>query len=62
MLKNCNLLDYLTLILYLPFVNKYVRPKQLASCNPELIRVFSMCYMVIKVTIKEYRPNEVYMS
>jgi hypothetical protein len=55
-------LDYLTLILYLPFANKFVRPAKLEQTNPELLRVFSMCYKVIKISVQEYRPNEVYMS
>lgn len=32
------------------------------NANFELLKILQLCYKVIKVTIKEYRPNEIYMS
>jgi hypothetical protein len=62
MLRDCNLLDYLTLILHLPFKNQNLKMGDFQNANVELLKILQLCYKVIKATIKEYRPNEIYMS
>lgn len=59
MLKNCYLLDYLTQILYYPYKNELIKD---ATISQDLNRIIDSTYRLIKMTIKEYRPNELYMS
>jgi hypothetical protein len=55
-------LEILTQILHWPFESKLVVPGQFKQSSPELIRVFQLSYRLIKSIIREYRPNELYMS
>jgi hypothetical protein len=62
MFRNCYLVDYLTMILHFSFQNQLVIPGEFVNAPKDMLVVLRTCYQLIKVTIKEYRPNELYMS
>lgn len=61
-MKDGQILEILTQFLYLPFKLGYAVPGQFKDCPPELIKILQHSYALIKLIIKEYRPNEIYMS
>lgn len=59
LLKDFKVIEICTEILYYPFKLNYFKLKSI----PEKFRpLFQLCYRLIKHTIKEYRPNEIYSS
>jgi hypothetical protein len=62
MFKNSSMLDILTQMLYLPFEKELCTFGELKNAPSNLIKIFQQSYKLIKGIIKEYRPNEIYMS
>lgn len=59
LLKDFKIIELCTEILYYPF---FMGNQNLNDIDPSLIDHFKLCYRLIKHTIKEYRPNEIYSS
>lgn len=58
--KQIYLLDILTDLLYQPFLNGIYR--SLKEIPGDILQIFQLSYRLIKFSINEYRPNELYMS
>jgi hypothetical protein len=55
------ILDLLCEILFYPFMSEMVKLEEISE-NLLLRDIFKYCYRLIKHTIREYRPNELYGS
>jgi len=55
------ILDLLCEILFYPFMSEMVKLDEISE-NLLLRDIFKYCYRLIKHTIREYRPNELYGS
>jgi hypothetical protein len=62
MVRDFRLLELLMDILYYPFKYKLIDMKYLADIDEELLKVFVLSYKTIMISIREYRPNELYAS
>ena len=60
LLKDMKLIDLLTDILYFPFSLGLIKFDE--DYSEDIRLLFKLCYALIKNTIKEYRPNEIYAS
>jgi len=54
-------LELLCEILFYPFLTRMVKMTEICK-NLHIRRIFRLCYRLIKHTIREYRPNELYGS
>ena len=55
------ILDLSCEILFYPFLSKMIKLEEISQ-NLLLKDIFTYCYRLIKHTIREYRPNELYGS
>jgi len=62
MLKDMQIIEILTDILYYPFKWKIISFNKINETHKRELRIFQLCYRLIKHTIREYRPNEIYAS
>lgn len=60
LLKDMALIEILTDILYYPFEYQLFKLNNIP--NPLMVQVFQLSHKLIKHTIREYRPNELYAS
>lgn len=60
--KDMKLIEILVDLLYFPFRNKMYELDKLGDVPSDLIKIFGLSYRLIKFSIKEYRPNELYAS
>lgn len=49
-------------ILYYPFKVGMFDLQQLSNVEKDIIYIFKLTYKLINLSIKEYRPNELYAS
>jgi len=59
LLKDFRIIEILTEILFYPF---HLKQFDLKSIPEKFRDLFMLCYRLIKHTIREYRPNEIYSS
>jgi hypothetical protein len=59
--KDMKILELLCEILFYPFMTKSIGLNEICT-NLHLRKIFRLCYRLIKHTIREYRPNELYGS
>ena len=60
--KDMKLLEILVDLLYFPFKSKIYDLNDLSEIPSDVIKIFILSYRLIKFSIKEYRPNELYAS
>lgn len=60
-LKDMNIIEILIDIIYLPFANGLYKLKALDSTDL-ITSMLGKCYSTLRITIEEYRPNELYCS
>ena len=60
--KDIKLIEILVDLLYFPFKTKIYDLNDLTVIPEDLIKIFILSYRLIKFSIKEYRPNELYAS
>lgn len=62
-IRDMKIIEILVDLLYFPFKTGSYDIKLLQDKVPDdIIKLFILCYRLIKFTIEEYRPNEVYAS
>ena len=62
MMKDCKIIEICMDILYYPFKNGMYNLSQLANVDKDVLKIFQLSYKLINLTIKEFRPNELYAS
>lgn len=60
--RDMKMIEILVDLLYFPFRNHIYELKDLVVVPEDLIKIFTLSYRLIKFSIKEYRPNELYAS
>lgn len=61
-MRDMRMLELLTDLLYYPFHHQLYDCKDLSTCPSEILKIFQLTYRLIKFSICEYRPNEIYCS
>ncbi|KAL4510112.1 hypothetical protein ABPG72_010305 [Tetrahymena utriculariae] len=61
-MKDFKLIELLTDLLYYPFKTEVYKMKELDSIDPDTVKIFKLCNVLINNSIQEYRPNEIYAS
>ncbi|KAL4466941.1 hypothetical protein ABPG74_010538 [Tetrahymena malaccensis] len=61
-MKDFKLIELLVDLLYYPFKTEVYKMKELDQIDPDTVKIFRLCNVLINNAIKEYRPNELYAS
>ena len=61
LIKDLKVIEILCEVLYYPFKAKWFQINEVIQ-YPLLLKIFQLAYRLIKHTIREYRPNELYAS
>jgi hypothetical protein len=62
MVRDFLLIETLTDILYYMFKFEIIVLEKLGDVDEDVMKVFTLCYKCIMVSIKDYQPNELYAS
>lgn len=62
MIKDCKIIEMCMDILYYPFKVGLYELDKLGNIEKDIISIFKLTYKLINLSIKEYRPNELYAS
>ncbi|EAR96945.2 cation channel family protein (macronuclear) [Tetrahymena thermophila SB210] len=61
-MKDYKFIELLVDLLYYPFKTEVYKMKELDQIDPDTVKIFKLCNVLINNSIKEYRPNEIYAS